>query len=97
MSIYSSPSWKIGTSTRDDEEKLRMKTSNYPPPDSYNPSYKNIKERNASWSFGRSKRNELATTSKDTPAPGTYSTEKKVAEGPKYHLGLKLDNLSSIG
>ena len=69
-----------------------MNTSNYPPPDSYNPSYKTIKERNASWSFGTSKRNELATTSKDTPAPGTYSTEKKFVEGPKYHLGLKLDN-----
>ena len=72
VSIYSSPSWRIGTSTRDDEEKLRMKTSNYPPPDSYNPCYKTVKERNASWSFGRSLRSELATTSKDTPAPGTY-------------------------
>jgi len=75
--MYSSPGWKIGTSTRDDEEKLRMKTSNYPPPDSYNPSYKTIKERNLSWSFGRSKRDELLAAGKDTPAPGTYSTLKK--------------------
>jgi hypothetical protein len=69
-----------------------MRTSNYPPPDSYNPSYKTIKERNASWSFGSGKRSNLATTSLDTPAPGTYQLETKVGEGPKYHLGLKLDN-----
>lgn len=52
VSVYSSPGWKIGRSTRDDEEKLRLRTSNYPPPDSYNPHYLAIKERNASWSFG---------------------------------------------
>ena len=72
ISLYSNTTWKIGTSTRDDEEKLRMRTSNYPPPDSYNPSYKTIKERNASWSFGSSKRSNLATMSLHTPAPGTY-------------------------
>ncbi len=35
----SDPNWKIGSSTRDDKEKIMRRTCNFPPPDSYNPDY----------------------------------------------------------
>ena len=36
-SLLSSPGWKIGTSTRNDTDKQKMRNSNFPPPDTYNP------------------------------------------------------------
>ena len=69
-----------------------MRAANYPPPDSYNPSYHSVKERNASWSFGSGKRSNLASTGLFTPAPGTYKFVSHTIEGPKYHMGLKLDS-----
>ena len=33
------PQWKIGTSNRDDKEKIMRRTCNNPPPDSYTPDY----------------------------------------------------------
>ena len=45
LACQASPGWKLGTSTRNDEDKLKMRTSNYPPPDTYNPSFVHVRER----------------------------------------------------
>lgn len=73
-----------------------MRSSNFPPPDSYNPNFTPVKERNAAYSFGTGKRSDLGSGSK-TPAPGTYPIKSHAIEGPKFAMGLKLDNQSSIG
>jgi len=39
QALKSAPGWRIGTSTRDDRDKIRRRTCNYPPPDSYNPDF----------------------------------------------------------
>ena len=49
------------------------------------------------WSFGSSKRSQPKATFMSTPAPTKYSLPSKAIEGPKFHMGLKLDNMSSIG
>jgi hypothetical protein len=51
--------------------KQKMRSSNFPPPDTYNPSFTPTKERLPAYSFGSGKRAGLAE-SKGTPAPGTY-------------------------
>jgi len=61
----------MGSSTRDDTMKQKMRSSNFPPPDTYNPSFTPTKERLPAYSFGSGKRAGLAE-SKGTPAPGTY-------------------------
>jgi len=88
---------KFGTSSREDTEKLRMRVSNFPPPDSYTPRYKSVKENRASWSFGSGKRSNLTGLGLKTPAPGTYNVEKKDTEGPKYAIAGKLEATSYIG
>ena len=85
-----SPSWRIGTSTRDDLEKQKMRSSNFPPPDTYKPNFYPTKERMASFSFGSGKRSNFGGNSK-TPAPGTYPITNRAVEGPRYNMGLKLD------
>jgi hypothetical protein len=45
FSCLASPKWKLGTSTRDDEAKMRLRTSCGPRPDSYNPLFVIVRER----------------------------------------------------
>jgi hypothetical protein len=45
FSCLASPKWKLGTSTRDDDAKMRLRTSYGPPPDSYNPLFVIVRER----------------------------------------------------
>jgi len=94
--MHASPGWKMGSSKRDDVDKQRLRSANFPPPDTYNPNHTPVKERNASYSFGTGKRHDLGSGSK-TPAPGTYPVPNKAIEGSKFSMGLKLDNQSSIG
>ena len=51
QSIKANPGWKIGTSTRGEQERNERRR-NYPPPDSYNPNFDVSKTKLASWSFG---------------------------------------------
>lgn len=95
--LTASPSWKMGSSKRDDSDKLKMRTSNFPPPDSYNPNMTSIKERNASWSFGSGQRAKLASVGLTTPAPGTYNVPNRAIEGPKYPMGSKIEANSAFG
>jgi len=48
----SMPSWRIGTSTRDDQEKIKRRTCNFPPPDCYSPDYMSQKQAVPKWGFG---------------------------------------------
>lgn len=44
-SIKKDPSWVIGSSTRGDQEKTMRRTCNWPPPNCYDPDYKNLKTK----------------------------------------------------
>jgi hypothetical protein len=36
------PTWRIGTSRRDDTDRVMRRTSNFPPPNTYNPNFGTI-------------------------------------------------------
>jgi hypothetical protein len=94
-SLQASPGWRLGTSTRHDVDKAKMRTSNFPPPDSYNPNYTKLKKNDPKWGFGSGTRAMSAKLK--TPAPGTYNIPGMIShEGPTFKIGLKLDNQSAI-
>jgi hypothetical protein len=47
-----SPQYKLGSSKRDDMDRVNQRACNFPPPDTYNPKFKQIKERGSSWTMG---------------------------------------------
>jgi len=94
--LKSSPNWKIGSASRDDELRVKRRTCNFPPPDSYNPMYQTTKEKLPTWAFGTGQRTSMATV-KQTPGPNVYNLASRAIEGRKYNMGLNLDNQSSIG
>lgn len=97
QAMKTSPGWRIGSSKRGEVEKIRQRVANFPPPDSYDPNFQATKSKLASWSFGSSKRTQVGKKNLATPAPGTYEIPSKAVDGPKFNMGLKLDNMSSIG
>ena len=54
VGVKSSPGWKIGSSCRDEQEKIALRTRNYPPPNTYDPQSQAALTRNAAWTFGTS-------------------------------------------
>jgi len=84
------PTWRIGTSTRDDREKA-MQRQTRPPPGQHDPKFNSVAESAAVWSFGTSQR-PAPYPSKKTPGAGAYDPPSKIVEGPQFHMGLKLDN-----
>lgn len=94
--MRSAPNWKIGSSTRDDVDKMRARVSNYPPPGAYNANYNSSKSKDAEWKFGTGPRSKLAGNS-FTPGPQAYKLTSKAVEGSKFSLGLKLESTSTIG
>lgn len=95
QAIKQNPGWKIGTSTRGEEERAQRKR-NYPPPDTYDPNMHAAKQKMASWSFGTSKRSNFAGGNKN-PGPNSYEIKTRVGEAPAYGMALKLDSQSLIG
>lgn len=93
--MRSAPNWKIGSSCRDDADKMRKRVSNFPPPGAYNPNNSN-KSKDAEWKFGTGPRSQLAGNS-FTPGPNAYKLSSKAVEGSKFSLGLKLEKTSTIG
>lgn len=87
----------MGTATRDDGDRARRRTSNFPPPDSYNPAYQTIKDGAPTWSFGTGQRSKLGASSLSTPGAGTYKVPSLSVEGRKNTMGLKLEAQSSLG
>lgn len=88
----SSPTWKVGTAKRQSMADPEM--SKIPGPGVYDQKHFSG-EKMPSYSFGSGKRPDFGGNSK-TPAPGSYGINSKAVEGPKYMMGLKLDNHSSI-
>ncbi len=85
VTMMSSPGWKVGTSTRNDADRAKLRCSNFPPPDTYNPEFTRTRQSMPSWGFGSSVRKGEITTAKFTPAPGTYAIKGKTGtEGPTY-------------
>lgn len=74
-----------------------MRTSHGPRPDTYNPLFIIVRERQPSWSFGSGNRSNLAATGLCSPAPGTYNLPNRGVEGVKRSMGMKLDMQSAIG
>lgn len=95
VSLKKAPSWRIGSSKRDDLERQQMRNK-IPPPGSHNPNFDSVALHHAVWSFGTSSRPSL-NNAKPVPGAGAYDLPSKVVEGPAFVMGLKLDNQSSIG
>lgn len=94
-SLMASPGWRIGTSTRDQEDKQRKRSCNFPPPDNYNPIYQSLKKAEPKWGFGSGTRTQSAKLK--TPAPGTYNIPQVIAkEANAFSIGQKCDNQSAI-
>lgn len=70
-SVKSSPGWKIGTSTRDEQERIASRTRNYPPPTTYDPNATAAQNSPAAWGFGTSQRKGMVANGKN-PGPGNY-------------------------
>lgn len=94
--LRKSPNWKIGSATRDEQDRIKKRVMNNPPPDTYSPNFMSAKEAGARWKFGTSMRTPL-NNAKNVPGPNAYQPPSKAIEGPTFHMGLKLDSRSSIG
>lgn len=94
-SMRASPSCRIGTSTRDDELKVKQRVQNYPPPNTYNPSFLYSKRSEPSYGFGSSVRQPLAPK-KNVPAPSAYNVPERLVEGPRFHMGSKCERQSAL-
>lgn len=90
------PGWKIGSSTRDDQEKIMRRTCNYPPPGGYDPIFESAKNKNPLWRFGSSKRGGLTDGKNCAPSMQSYNIPSKVVEGSKWSMGLKLEKRGAI-
>ena len=77
-----SPSFKIGTSTRDDLIKS-VQRENIPGPGNYIPSHNiSTRPKSPTWSMGTSTRRPLSASSFN-PGPGNYNYSSTVGNGPK--------------
>ena len=85
---------KIGTSTRDSEQKAKQRVCNVPSPNTYNPSFSASKRSEPSFGFGTSVRQPLAPK-KNTPGP-QYSVPGKIVEGPSFQMGSKCEGQSYV-
>jgi hypothetical protein len=94
--IKSQPSWRIGSSTRNDEEKTMRRTCDFPPPGSYDPNLGAAKNKSPLWGFGSSKRGPLTVGKNCAPSMQSYNIPSKMVEGNKWSMGLKLDKHSAI-
>jgi hypothetical protein len=95
--VNKEPTWRIGTSTRYDREKIMRRTCNFPPMNSYDPKYQATVRTLPKWGFGSSKRGELVEGKVVSPSMQTYSIPSKAVEGNKWCMGLKLANGAAIG
>lgn len=73
------------------------RTCNFPPPDSYDPVYQSVKQKEPTWVFGSSKRKGLKDGENCSPSMQTYNIPQRAVEGSQWIMGLKLDNQGVIG
>lgn len=53
------PQWRIGTSRRDEEDRVMRKTQHFPAPTAYNPLYNAARSTDPKWGFGSGSRKPL--------------------------------------
>ena len=73
------------------------RTCNWPPPNSYDPDYRNMKDARPKWGFGSSKRGGLTVGKSEAPGMQTYNLPSRAVENSSWSMALKLENRSSIG
>lgn len=78
--LHKSPSWRIGTSSRDDALKKALR-ENYPGPGNYKIS-SDLKLVSPSYKFGNESRDRKNLNS--TPGPGQYYIPYTMMDVPKY-------------
>jgi hypothetical protein len=86
-----SPNYRIGTSTRDKYYIKEKFMFDLPPPNNYDPHFERTKRNAPATGFGYGERSFLNKTF-NAPGPGNYQTPTKVGEGPKYLMGIKLND-----
>jgi hypothetical protein len=67
------PQWRIGTSKRDQADKIMRRTCDFPPPGSYNPDLSQTKSSDPKWGFGSGKRGGLVEGKVVSPGMQTYT------------------------
>lgn len=87
------PQYKIGTSKRSGSiPKDRLLS---PDPGVYEPRVEFTRTAAASFGFGTSKRKSLGANQEiKVPGPGEYSLPSKAFDKPKFHMGIKYNDLS---
>lgn len=85
------PAYKMGTGNRDDYD-FKKRSVFQQDPGNYDPNYQAGKNKAAAWGFGSEKRSDLAGKSKAVPGAGSYDIPSSCPAGPKYGMGMKLDN-----
>lgn len=95
--VNKEPTWRIGTSTRYDREKIMRRTCNYPPMNSYDPQYQATVTTLPKWGFGSSQRGGLVEGKVVSPSMQTYNIPSKAVEGSKWAMGIKLIPGAPIG
>lgn len=63
-----------------------------PPPDKYNPKLDSVKRSPPATGFGYGHRLKLGKNASQEPGPGSYTAPSKVGEGPKFVMGMKLED-----
>lgn len=53
------PQWRIGTSRRDEEDRVMRKTQHFPAPTAYNPLFNAARSTDPKWGFGSGSRKPL--------------------------------------
>ena len=95
VTLKSSPEYRIGTSIR---EKYYLKDKykfELPPPNNYNPTVNFVKKASPAAGFGYGERSSMNRTF-TAPGPGTYKSSTRMGEGPKYQIGIKLEDHSIL-
>jgi hypothetical protein len=75
------PTWRIGTSRRDDAERVMRSTQNFPAPTAYNPDWSRTRSSDPKWGFGTSSRKPLTDGKVCSPSMQSYNIPSKAIEG----------------
>jgi hypothetical protein len=80
VTTHKEPTWRIGTSTRNDKDKIMLRTCDFPPMNKYDPNYKVTIKNLPKWGFGSSQRASLGEGKKISPSMQTYNIPSKTVE-----------------
>jgi hypothetical protein len=84
--LHKNPTWRMGTSTRDDMLK-RIKRENIPGPGNY---VLKVNKSTPLYSFGTERRDKVQTNS--TPGPGHYHIPCSMVDVPRYLMNQTFDS-----